>query len=109
MAAMMRSRADEFSPSTAKRHLTNCAKRAKTAAVHERICSPSGCPHRPDRNLGIHRYRQSQCCRRVLGEIQEAIRALVPFPQLAHVLPDLTPPPLSFKLVRHLLLTYSPL
>src|SRR5260370_28187511 len=108
MAAMMRSRADEFSPSTANRHLPNSAKSAKTAAVHERICSPSGCPHRPDRNLGIHRYRQSQCCRRVLGEIQEAIRALVPFPQLGHVRPDLTSRPLRFQLVRDLLIAYAP-
>jgi len=41
---------------------------------------------------------------RVLAEIQEAIRALVPFPQLGHVRPDLTSRPLRFQLVRDLLI-----
>jgi plasmid stabilization system protein ParE len=45
---------------------------------------------------------------RVLGEIQEAIRALVPFPQLGHVRPDLTSRPLRFQLVRDLLIAYAP-
>jgi len=45
---------------------------------------------------------------RVLREIQEAIRALVPFPQLGHVRPDLTSRPLRFQLVRDLLIAYAP-
>jgi plasmid stabilization system protein ParE len=45
---------------------------------------------------------------RVLTEIQEAIRALVPFPQLGHVRPDLTSRPLRFQLVRDLLIAYAP-
>jgi len=45
---------------------------------------------------------------RVLGEIQEAIRALVPFPQLGHLRPDLTSRPLRFQLVRDLLIAYAP-
>jgi plasmid stabilization system protein ParE len=45
---------------------------------------------------------------RVLAEIQEAIRALVPFPQLGHVRPDLTLRPLRFQLVRDLLIAYAP-
>ena len=45
---------------------------------------------------------------RVLAEIQEAIRALVPFPQLGHVRPDLTSRPLRFQLVRDLLIAYAP-
>src|SRR5258708_33367275 len=45
---------------------------------------------------------------RVLREIQEAIRALVPFPQLGHVRPDLTSRPPRFQLVRDLLTAYAP-
>ena len=45
---------------------------------------------------------------RVLAEIQEAIRALVPFPQLGHVRSDLTSRPLRFQLVRDLLIAYAP-
>ncbi len=41
---------------------------------------------------------------RVLGEIQEAIRALVTFPQLGHIRADLTSRPLRFQLVRDLLI-----
>jgi plasmid stabilization system protein ParE len=45
---------------------------------------------------------------RVLTEIQEAIRALGPFPQLGHLRPDLTSRPLRFQLVRDLLIAYAP-
>jgi plasmid stabilization system protein ParE len=45
---------------------------------------------------------------RVLGEIQEAIRALVPFPQVGHIRSDLTSRPLRFQLVRNLLIAYAP-
>ena len=44
---------------------------------------------------------------RVLAEIQEAIRVLVPFPQLGHVRSDLTSRPLRFQLVRDLLIAYA--
>jgi len=47
MAATMTLRAAVLSPSTAKRPLHDCAKRTKTAAVHEWICSPSRSAHRP--------------------------------------------------------------
>jgi plasmid stabilization system protein ParE len=39
---------------------------------------------------------------RVLEEIYEAIRALVPFPQVGHIRPDLTSWPLRFHTVREL-------
>jgi plasmid stabilization system protein ParE len=45
---------------------------------------------------------------RVLDEIQEAIRALVPFPQQGHLRTDLTSRPLRFHLVRDLLIAYAP-
>jgi antitoxin ParD1/3/4 len=45
---------------------------------------------------------------RVLEEIQEAIRALIPFPQLGHIRSDLTSRPLRFQLVRDLLIAYAP-
>ena len=45
---------------------------------------------------------------RVLGEIEEAIRALVPFPRLGHVRSDLTSRPLRFQLVRDFLIAYAP-
>jgi len=50
----------------------------------------------------------SSAADRVLEEIQEAIRALVPFPQLGHIRPDLTSRPLRFQLVRDLLIAYAP-
>jgi len=45
---------------------------------------------------------------RVLGEIEEAIRALVPFPQRGHVRADLTSRPLRFQLLREFLIAYAP-
>jgi plasmid stabilization system protein ParE len=45
---------------------------------------------------------------RVLDEIEKAIRALVPFPQLGHTRADLTSRPLHFQLVRDLLIAYAP-
>lgn len=45
---------------------------------------------------------------RVLGEIEEAIRALVPFPQQGHVRADLTSRPLRFQLLREFLIAYAP-
>jgi plasmid stabilization system protein ParE len=45
---------------------------------------------------------------RVLAEIQEAISALTPFPQLGHIRSDLTSRPLRFQLVRDLLIAYAP-
>jgi plasmid stabilization system protein ParE len=45
---------------------------------------------------------------RVLGEIEEAIRALVPFPQQGHVRSDLTSRPLRFQLLREFLIAYAP-
>jgi len=45
---------------------------------------------------------------RVLEEIHEAIRALVPFPQLGHSRSDLTSQPLRFHPVRDLLIAYAP-
>jgi toxin ParE1/3/4 len=45
---------------------------------------------------------------RVLEEIHEAIRALVPFPQMGHNRSDLTSRPLRFHPVRDLLIAYAP-
>ncbi len=44
---------------------------------------------------------------RLLEEIYEAIRALVPFPQVGHIRPDLTSRPLRFHAVRELLIAYA--
>jgi toxin ParE1/3/4 len=44
----------------------------------------------------------------VLGEIYQAIGALVPFPQLGHSRPDLTSRPLRFQSVRDFLIAYAP-
>ncbi len=45
---------------------------------------------------------------RVVDEIHEAIRALVPFPQQGHNRPDLTSRPLRFHPVRNFLIAYAP-
>jgi plasmid stabilization system protein ParE len=45
---------------------------------------------------------------RVLVEIFEAIRALVPFPQVGHIRVDLTARPLRFHPVRDFLIAYTP-
>jgi toxin ParE1/3/4 len=45
---------------------------------------------------------------RVLEEIHEAIRALIPFPQMGHSRPDLTSRPLRFHPVRDFLVAYAP-
>ncbi|MBI4464642.1 MAG: type II toxin-antitoxin system RelE/ParE family toxin [Acidobacteria bacterium] len=45
---------------------------------------------------------------RVLGEIHETIRALVPFPHQGHMRPDLTARPLRFQAVRDFLIVYAP-
>ncbi len=45
---------------------------------------------------------------RVLEEIYEAIRALVPFPQVGHIRSDLTSRPLRFHPVRDFLIAYAP-
>jgi len=45
---------------------------------------------------------------RVIGEIQEAIRALIPFPQMGHLRPDLTSRPIRFHPVRSFLIAYAP-
>jgi plasmid stabilization system protein ParE len=58
--------------------------------------------------LGIHRSRQSRAADRVIEEIQEAIRALVPFPEMGHRRSDLTSRPIRFHLVRDLLIAYAP-
>jgi plasmid stabilization system protein ParE len=43
---------------------------------------------------------------RVLGEIHDAIRGLVPFPHQGHRRPDLTSRPLRFQTVRDFLIVY---
>jgi toxin ParE1/3/4 len=45
---------------------------------------------------------------RVIEEIHEAIRALVPFPQLGHSRSDLTSRPLRFQTVRSFVIAYAP-
>jgi toxin ParE1/3/4 len=45
---------------------------------------------------------------RVVEEIHETIRALVPFPQLGHQRSDLTSRPLRFHAVRDFLIAYGP-
>ena len=45
---------------------------------------------------------------RVIGEIFESIRALVPFPHQGHMHPDLTARPLRFQIVRDFLIAYAP-
>jgi plasmid stabilization system protein ParE len=45
---------------------------------------------------------------RVLEEIFEAIRSLVPFPPVGHIRADLTARPLRFHIVRDFLIAYAP-
>jgi plasmid stabilization system protein ParE len=45
---------------------------------------------------------------RLVEEIYEAIRALIPFPQAGHVRSDLTSRPLRFHAVRDFLIAYAP-
>jgi toxin ParE1/3/4 len=45
---------------------------------------------------------------RVIIDIFDAIRALVPFPHQGHRRPDLTARPLRFRLVRDYLIAYAP-
>jgi len=45
---------------------------------------------------------------RIVGEIFDGIRALVPFPRQGHRRPDLTSRPLRFVRVRHYLIAYAP-
>ena len=45
---------------------------------------------------------------RVLEEIRDAIRALVPFPQVGHIRSDLTSRPLRFHPIRNFLVAYAP-
>lgn len=45
---------------------------------------------------------------RVISEVFDRIRALVPFPHQGHRRPDLTSRPLRFTLVREYLIAYAP-
>jgi toxin ParE1/3/4 len=45
---------------------------------------------------------------RVITEILDAIRAVVPFPHSGHRRPDLTARPLRFLIVREYLIAYAP-
>jgi len=45
---------------------------------------------------------------RVITEVFDAVRALVPFPHQGHRRPDLTPRPLRFIVVREYLIAYAP-
>lgn len=45
---------------------------------------------------------------RVVEEIYEAIRALVPYPKMGHKRPDLTSKPLRFHPVRDFAVVYAP-
>jgi toxin ParE1/3/4 len=45
---------------------------------------------------------------RVISEIFDGLRALVPFPHQGHRRPDLTSHPLRFMLVREYLIAYAP-
>jgi plasmid stabilization system protein ParE len=45
---------------------------------------------------------------RVIAEILDAIKALVPFPNRGHTRPDLTSRPLRFVLVPEYLIAYTP-
>jgi antitoxin ParD1/3/4/toxin ParE1/3/4 len=45
---------------------------------------------------------------RVVEEIREAVRSLVPFPQSGHSRPDLTSSPIRFQVVRDFLVAYAP-
>ena len=45
---------------------------------------------------------------RVITEILDAIRAVVPFPHSGHRRPDLTARPLRFLIVREFLIAYAP-
>jgi plasmid stabilization system protein ParE len=45
---------------------------------------------------------------RVIGEVFDAIRGLVSFPNMGHRRPDLTRRPLRFHRVRDLLIVYDP-
>ena len=46
--------------------------------------------------------------KRVCGEILDAIRRLVPFPNQGHMRTDLTTRPLRFQIVRDYLIAYAP-
>jgi toxin ParE1/3/4 len=45
---------------------------------------------------------------RLIGEIFQAVRALIPFPQQGHRRPDLTSRPLRFISVHEYLIAYAP-
>src|SRR3954452_3867374 len=45
---------------------------------------------------------------RIMDEIFDSVRALVPFPRQGHRRPDLTSRPLRFVLVRDYLIAYAP-
>jgi toxin ParE1/3/4 len=45
---------------------------------------------------------------RVVEEIREAIRSLIPFPQSGHARADLTSRPIRFQVVRDFLVAYAP-
>jgi plasmid stabilization system protein ParE len=45
---------------------------------------------------------------RVLDEIYDTIKSLVPFPYIGHIRPDLTTRPLRFQTVRDYVIVYAP-
>ena len=49
-----------------------------------------------------------EAANRVITEILDAIRAVVPFPHSGHRRPDLTARPLRFLIVREFLIAYAP-
>jgi plasmid stabilization system protein ParE len=52
--------------------------------------------------------RNPDAADRVISEIFDTIRGLVPFPHQGHRRPDLTSRPLRFTLVREYLIAYAP-
>jgi toxin ParE1/3/4 len=57
---------------------------------------------------GYIAQRNPDAADRVITEIFDTIRRLVPFPQQGHRRPDLTSRPLRFTLVRQYLIAYAP-
>jgi plasmid stabilization system protein ParE len=73
-------------------------RRAKTAAIHERFYY----------EVWNFIALDNVAADRVVLEINDAIRHLLPFPLMGHSRPDLTSRPIRFLSVRDILIAYAP-
>lgn len=84
------------------------ARKAKTAAAHERFCTP------PCRGTDLEEIWEFiaadsvDAADQIVEEIHRAIKALIPFPQQGYARPDLSSRPLRFQAVRSFLIVYAP-